>query len=224
MVQLHSRIQALRRRQQRTLRDIADRCGFSVSLLSKIESGKTTPPVATLAKIAAALGTSMGDLLDTPREISTVATNAQEMAVPVTRTDKGYGFHMLAAKRATKIMQPFLFIAERGKVKQGPVSHGGEEFLYVLEGRMRYSVGGMGYTLGPGDSLYFDAEEAHDLEPLSSKVRYLAIFAERPNQPPSASVKNPKKTSIKPCPQRPNPLPPSSRKPKPKSSNSTGAN
>jgi quercetin dioxygenase-like cupin family protein len=45
---------------------------------------------------------------------------------------------------------------------------------------MRYTVGGMTYTLGAGDSLYFDAEQGHDLEPLTNTVEFLAIFGERP--------------------------------------------
>ena len=76
-------------------------------------------------------------------------------------------------------MQPFVFVAERGKIKPGAMAHRGEEFVYVLEGQMRYSVGGTTHTLGPGDSLYFNSEEEHDLEPLTAKVRYLAVFADR---------------------------------------------
>ncbi len=170
----------LRLRQQRTLLDVARQCGFTVSLLSKIESGKTSPPVATLSKIAEALGVSLGNLLDGSQDASTVLTLVQQRdARTAIQTDKGYAFHLLAAERADKIMQPFVFLAERGKIKLGAMAHCGEEFVYVLEGRMRYSVGKITYALGPGDSLYFSSEEEHDLEPLTDKVKYLAVFAER---------------------------------------------
>lgn len=177
---LSSRIRMLRLRQQRTLSDVAKRCGFTASLLSKIESGKTSPPIATLAKIAEALGVGLGNLLDGKQDSSTVLTLAQHRAVNLaTETDKGYGFHLLAAERADKIMQPFIFVAERGRIKPGVMAHCGEEFVYVLEGRMRYSVGKITYSLGPGDSLYFSSEEEHDLEPVTAKVKYLAVFVER---------------------------------------------
>ena len=180
MDSLHSRIRVLRLQQQRTLKDIADACGFTVSLLSKIESGKSTPPVATLTRIAKALGTNVGNLLEEAGESSTVLTPASKLRVlPATRADKGYEFHLLAAERSSKVMQPFIFTAERGKVKPSPMSHSGEEFIHVLSGRMRYRVGEVTFTLGLGDSLYFNAEERHDLEPLSLKVRYLAVFVER---------------------------------------------
>jgi len=112
---LHSRIRTLRRQQQRTLKEISDRCGFTVSLLSKIESGKTTPPVATLTKIALALGVSLGDLLGGKHEDETVMTSAARLkSAGLTYTDKGYGFHLLAAERAKKSMQPFLFCRGKG--------------------------------------------------------------------------------------------------------------
>jgi transcriptional regulator with XRE-family HTH domain len=174
------RIRHLRTRQQRTLNEIARVCGFTPSLLSKIESGKTTPPMATLSKIASALGVSLGALLEDSHETRTVLTRAagHTGTEPATRTDKGYAFRVLAAKRADKVMQPFLFVAERGKVKPGAMAHGGEEFIYVLEGRMRYAVGDDFYTLAPGDSLYFNSEEEHDLEPITPTVKYLAVFTE----------------------------------------------
>lgn len=178
---LAARLRTLRRQQQRTLRDVADRCGFTVSLLSKIESGKTSPPVATLTRIAAALGVTLADLLADDRPATTVFTPAADLAArPPTRTDKGYGFHLLATGRVEKAMQPFVFVAERGRVKPEPMTHAGEEFVYVLEGQTRYRVGATTYTLGPGDSLYFDSAEEHDLEPLTDTVRYLAVFTSPP--------------------------------------------
>ena len=180
MSNLGSRIRKLRLSQQWTLSDISKPCGFTVSLLSKIESGKISPPVATLAKIASALGTTLGGLVEERQGVATVLSLAKDRSKSgVTRTDKGYGFHLLAGERAEKIMQPFIFVAEKGKVKQGTMAHCGEEFVYVLKGRMRYRVGDTTYTLGEGDSLYFSAEEEHDLDPITSSVLYLGIFTER---------------------------------------------
>ena len=197
--EIHSRIRRLRRQQKRTLKEVSAQCGFTESLLSKIESGKSTPPVATLARIAAALGVALGDLIDGERSASTVATSAGSLEQrAVTRTAKGYGFQVLAAERSGKIMQPFLFVAEKGGVKPGGLSHSGEEFVYVLEGRMNYRVGSTTHTLGPGDSLYFDAEEEHDLDPITPVVRYLGVFTDRadlPATPPGAKGTSHDKTT-----------------------------
>ena len=78
--------------------------------------------------------------------------------------------------------QPLSLYRQNVGVKKQALKHRGEEFVFVLEGRMKYRVGATEYTLGPQDSLYFDAEEEHDLEPLTKRVRYLAVFHEPPPQ------------------------------------------
>ena len=75
-------------------------------------------------------------------------------------------------------MQPYLFIARKGMVRDDPLTHAGEEFAYVLEGSMEYRVGSVRYTLEPGDSLYFDSAEVHGLKPVSAVVKYLAVFTD----------------------------------------------
>ena len=45
-----------------------------------------------------------------------------------------------------------------------PVAHEGEEFGFVLEGRLTLKVGGESYELGPGDSYHFLATAAHGYE------------------------------------------------------------
>ncbi|HBC87031.1 MAG TPA: XRE family transcriptional regulator, partial [Lentisphaeria bacterium] len=152
------RIRKSRRLQNRTLQDIADVCGFTKSLLCKIEAGKTIPPVSTLSKIASALGVQVANLLSDEGNAGNVFTPASKTAQKsMTMTDKGYSFFAFASEKQGKIMQPYLFVAEKGKVKSKPLSHPGEEFVYVLEGSMKYRVGAVEYTLARGDSLYFDS-------------------------------------------------------------------
>ncbi|MBU8902405.1 MAG: XRE family transcriptional regulator [Victivallales bacterium] len=176
-MKLGQRIKKIRKQHGSTLQEISDMCGFSKSLLSKIESAKTSPPVATISKIAKALGVSLTTLLEETDEVGTVFTPAAK-ATNLTKTDMGYFFFTFASKRLDKKIMPFMFVAEKGKVKQKLLSHSGEEFVYILEGSMNYKVGSVEYTLGPGDSLYFDAIEEHCLQPITTKVVYLGIFAE----------------------------------------------
>ena len=182
-MKLGENIRKIRRRHRRTLQEIADAAEISKSLLSKIETGSTSPPIATLMRIADALGVPVSGLMDPSAEVGTVFTPARSVdSRNLTRTDKGYLFCTLAAGRADKRMQVFVFEAERGKVKRQPLSHGGEEFVYMLQGRMKYRVASVEYTLGPGDSLYFDGEDDHDLAPITDRVRYLAVFVDREAQ------------------------------------------
>lgn len=76
-------------------------------------------------------------------------------------------------------MQPFLFVSRKNeKDKRNVFSHNGEEFIFILEGKMNYKVGNTEYTLNEGDSLYFDSIEKHTLSPITDEVKYLAVFTQ----------------------------------------------
>ena len=57
---LGEKIKAQREKRGFMLRDLAAKVGVSVSLLSQIETGRTSPSVATLKKISDELGTTIG--------------------------------------------------------------------------------------------------------------------------------------------------------------------
>lgn len=178
-MELGKKIKRLRHEQNRNLADIAEVCGFSKSLLSKIENGKTVPPIATLIKIADALGTRISVLLDDQQQTGTIYTTRQSSESGLVKTGKGYQFYAFAVERGEKLMQPFLFVS--GKNEHGnkhTFSHNGEEFIFIIEGEMRYKVGNVEYTLKPGDSLYFDSLENHGLSPITDVVKYVAVFSQ----------------------------------------------
>lgn len=175
-MELGSKIRKIRKEQNRSLEDIAIACGFTKSLLSKIENGKTVPPIGTLIKIAEALGTKISILLDDEDKIGTVRTSSEETHKKMMKTDKGYSFAAIAAERPDKLMQPFYFIAKKGKTGYNMHSHVGQEFIYVLEGTMVYNVGSESHTLAPGDSLYFDSVENHTYSLITDEVKYISVF------------------------------------------------
>lgn len=176
-------IRKIRQMQNRTLQEIADRCGFTKSLISKIENDRTVPPVSTLMKISQALGVKVSVLLGEHEENNTVYVPAGEVVRDkMVKTSKGYSFYTVALERGGKLMQPFVFTARKGEIKEHKLSHRGEEFIYMLEGSMRYRVGNTEYLLNPGDCLYFDSLQEHELYPVSDEVKYLAVFSEYPEQ------------------------------------------
>jgi transcriptional regulator with XRE-family HTH domain len=171
-----SRIRQFRLEQHRTQQEIAIRCGFTKSFLSKIESGKVMPPVATLVRIAAGLGTKVSALIEADQNVNTAYTARDEAEANFVETERGYWIYPFATQYKDKRMQPFLFVARRGEVKEHHLAHRGEEFIYVLDGEMKVQVGRVEYHLQTGGSLYFNAMEVHQVIPVSKTVKYLDIF------------------------------------------------
>jgi quercetin dioxygenase-like cupin family protein len=66
---------------------------------------------------------------------------------------------------------------EAGDAKIALNSHPGQEFDYVIEGRLAVTIGSHELELETGDSLYFDSSEAHGMKALGgTKARFLAII------------------------------------------------
>jgi transcriptional regulator with XRE-family HTH domain len=171
-------IRNLRINQNRTIQEISDRCGLSKSMISKIETNSVFPSVATLIKLAEALGTNVSSLLEKKKDDcgSSLVTRKRSLEGTVL-TERGYNIFPYASEFHGKKMQPFLFIAKKGEVKEHHLTHNGEEFIYVLEGSMRFQVGDIEYKLSEGDALYFNALEKHQIIPESEIVKYIDIFA-----------------------------------------------
>lgn len=170
------RIRRLRLLQQRTQQEIASACGFTKSLLSKIESDKVVPPVATLVKIAGALGTRISALLEDDGSGNAVREAAEQVVDRMVKTERGYWIYPFASHYQGKRMQPFLFVARKGEVKEHHLAHEGEEFIYVLEGEMVVQVGSSESRLRAGDSIYFDSTQEHQVIPVSPAATYLNVF------------------------------------------------
>ena len=173
---LGERVRHLRIKQQRTIQEVAGTCGLSKSMVSKIETGAVAPSVATLYKMAGALGVNISVLLEESDELSGVFIPAESVGKNLTLTEKGYSIFPFASEFKDKKMQPFLFEAKKGKVKPHSVSHLGEEFIYVLKGEMRFHVGDKSYSLREGDSLYFNSLERHHVVPVAPSTLSLNVF------------------------------------------------
>jgi quercetin dioxygenase-like cupin family protein len=175
-LKIGNRIRRLRLIQKRTIQEIAEACDLSKSMVSKIETNSVVPSVATLVKIARNLGTNVSVLMGENETQSCVFISAKEAGDNVAKTDRGYYIFPIASEFKDKKMQPFLFKAKKGEVKEHHLTHDGEEFIHVLEGKLKFSVGGKDYILNEGDSVYFSASEEHGMMPISDSVRYLNIF------------------------------------------------
>lgn len=158
-----SRIRALRGARAITLQTLASRTGLTTGYLSKLERGLANPPIATLSRIAAALGNSVVDLLDDADGSTRLSIVPPEERRPVTRDGSTYGYHYdaLAYKLRNKSMEPFLITMTPNPTDSTVFSHAGEEMLYVLEGDIEFFHGEERHRLGAGTCIYFDASIPH---------------------------------------------------------------
>jgi transcriptional regulator with XRE-family HTH domain len=147
-----------------SLNQLAHLCGLTKGYVSKIENSEKAPPFSTLIKIATALGVDVGLLMaednDMPEDTRICIVRKSEGKEVTTRgTLYGYKYEALAQKKPGKNMEPYIFFPVAKN--ETMFSHEGEEFQYVLEGIHEFTFGDQEYTLGEGDSIYFDSSVLH---------------------------------------------------------------
>lgn len=173
------RIRSIRTQQGRTLDDVAQACECSKSLLSKIETGKVVPALATLSKIANALGVRISAILeDGEAHQPEVTPNLSAMPELFVATDRGYQIFAVAPHFLNKKMQPVLVYGRKGEVLPHSVSHAGEEFIIVLQGEVKAHIGSNEYHLKQGESIYFQSSYEHGFVPVTETAVYLDVFVE----------------------------------------------
>jgi len=166
-----------------TLQQMAEGTGFSKGLLSKIETGLVSPPIATLAKLAEMLEVSIGEFFEGPSdadETEVFFPRSDRREVRGRLTSNNYRYELLVRGRKRRDMQPMLITVDAKTYKSKLVDHSGEQFIFMLEGEMDYVVGDKLYTVGPGDCLYFDARQLHGAKLRKhQKATYLVVFSDR---------------------------------------------
>jgi len=164
-----------------TIAEVSKRANVSRGMLSKIENGLTSPSLEKLEHLANALGVTLSRLFndyDTPKSGAQYVRHGEGMEVVRRGTKSGHTYNLLAYDTGPKkLFEPFLISLDEESEVFDPFEHTGTEFIYMLEGRLEYTVGDQRYILEPGDSLTFDAEQPHRPEAkLQMPIRYLAII------------------------------------------------
>ena len=174
-----ARIGELRDHLGMTLDQLASATGFTKGYLSKIENSRKVPPIGSLSRIARALKTDITELLRTsPQQKSrgycVVRASARQ---PVVRggTAFGYDYVGLADGQSDKWMEPFLFTFPSAIDKHIFFEHEGEEFLFVVSGRVEWQAGSDKLILEAGDSIYFDARLPHRGHSLGGDATALVV-------------------------------------------------
>ena len=169
---LGQRIKALRTERALQQRQLAEKAGLTPSLLSQIESGRLTPSLHTLGKLAGALGVSIASLFEaTPNGRLHVTRRAQYPVVSFDGSSEKW--HVLGAGLFQgKIRAVISSLGPRSKgVKTDKVilDPGQMKLFYVLEGKVALQYNGENHVLEAGDSAYLDGGTPHGWENIGPK-------------------------------------------------------
>ncbi|MGV9796433.1 helix-turn-helix domain-containing protein [Mycobacterium sp. NPDC003449] len=157
---LGARIRQIRRAGDVTLRQLATAAGVSESFVSQVERGVANPSMASLSRIAEALGTNLSSLFVGAETVGSVvrAGERKRMSHPA-----GSHEDYLLTPASAKTMQIVYSVigAGEGSGKE-PYAHAAdEECVVVLTGQLDVGVGAERHHLDAGDALMLDPKSPH---------------------------------------------------------------
>jgi quercetin dioxygenase-like cupin family protein len=176
--EIAARVRVLREIEEISGETLALELGFDPEEYNRWESGEADFPIGSLVEIASRFKVDLTELISgEPSRLKTYSVTRAGRAPEAARRPM-YTYWNLAHNFHRKKAEPFLVEASPD-TESKPLSlntHPGQEFNYVLEGRLLISVGGHETELGPGDSIYYDSGEPHGMKALGgSRARFLAF-------------------------------------------------
>jgi transcriptional regulator with XRE-family HTH domain len=169
-------VRELRHKKQITVQDLAAKTGISKSVIAEIESGDVVPPVATLLKLAKVFNVGMASFFEEEAAGVKISVTRSGERIRIKRRphhhegELDYIYESLETHKSDKHMEP-LFV-EFQPLDTGDMvftNHEGEEFLFVLEGRLEFRTDDRVEILEPGDTIYFESDINHSFRSLDEK-------------------------------------------------------
>ena len=149
-----------------TQEELADRCELTKGYISQLENNLTSPSIATLIDILAALGSDLKSFFNEDVEDQIVF----EQKDFFTKESDGHVITWLVPNSQKNEMEPILLKIESNTKTIEDMPHEGEEFGYVLSGQAVVHIGKKSYKLKKGDAFYFVSNRVHYIENTSSKT------------------------------------------------------
>jgi transcriptional regulator with XRE-family HTH domain len=176
------RIRKLREAQDMSLEQVCKLTGIDAARLSAYEDGTAVPSIGVVIQLSRVLGSKMEGLLHgggTVSESLTICRSGESLGGELGDTEQSYAYQSLTRPgTAGHLMEPFLLSFDPAVPPGVPITHDGQEFVYVVEGAIELFYDGRNYRLEKGDSAYLSSSLPHTFHGLGDSVaRMLAVVS-----------------------------------------------
>ncbi|MDO4477567.1 MAG: XRE family transcriptional regulator [Lachnospiraceae bacterium] len=155
------KIRNLRNQLGLTQQELADRTELTKGFISQLERGQVTPSVITLLDLIECLGTTPADFFKEDEEERVVYS---EEGFFEKIDEQGNSIQWIVPSAQNNMMEPLLVELKPHQSLEEDKPHDGEEFGYVIAGRIRLHLGDRIFEVKAGESFYFEAKKSHRIE------------------------------------------------------------
>jgi quercetin dioxygenase-like cupin family protein len=173
---LGKKLMKMRRERNMTVQHLANETGLGVQYIGQVEKGEAIPPVAVILQISRALQIDSSLLLKEERQKA-----GRQSADDYQKRTQDYTYQNLTPQAEHKHLKAFkIYVDPKSDHKGVSYQHLGEEFIYVLKGKMEVMVGENRNLLSPGDCLHFNSSIIHKLRNISDEKAELLVVLYTP--------------------------------------------
>ena len=160
--QIGRKIKELRYQKGLTQQELADRTELTKGYISQLEHGLVAPSVITLLDLIECLGTTASEFF--------------EDAAPEKIDDAGNSIQWIVPTAQKNSMEPLLVVIAPHRRLEEDTPHEGEEFGFVISGRIRLHLGDKQHIVKSGESFYYRADKRHFIEnTTASPARFIWV-------------------------------------------------
>jgi mannose-6-phosphate isomerase-like protein (cupin superfamily) len=165
-------IKTYRENRKLSIQELAHETGYPADLLEKIEKDENTPPVALVLQLSRTLKVDVATLDHDENKKASSRVKSQK------KRAGSYAYTQLTKSGSDKHLGAYRVTIEPNTAHEGvEYHHEGEEFIYVLKGRLSISVGKNVSLLEPGDCIHFNSALHHALSnPSDEKTELLVVL------------------------------------------------
>lgn len=153
------KIKRIRIKNALTQEELADRCELTKGFISQLERDLTSPSITTLVDILEGLGTNLKDFFS--ESVDEKIVFSKEDFFETENDELNYIIKWIIPNAQKNSMEPILIEIESGGETKEDTPHEGEEFGYLINGRINLHLGDRVYKVKKGESFYFKANSNH---------------------------------------------------------------
>lgn len=172
-----NKIKSLRTMSGLTQSELANRCDLTKGFISQLENNNNEPSISTLQDILTALGTTLKDFFDENEDEQIVFTKNDYFSTK----NEDHEITWLVPNSQKNEMEPILVTLYPGCVTTKDMPHEGQEFGFVLKGKIVVVVANKSYKVKAGETFYYDTNKVHYIKNVSNDISKIIWVSCPPN-------------------------------------------
>jgi len=172
-------IKRLRLRNGLTQEELANRCELSKGFISQVERDMTSPSIASLVDILESLGTDLTDFFN-KKEIEKIVFTKEDVFESVD-SEMGHEIHWIIPNAQKNQMESIMVVIEPNGSFVEDTPHEGEEFGYILSGKVQVEWGDRKIKAKKGESFYYKSNQNHTIKNIGKTEARIIMVGTPPN-------------------------------------------